>query len=206
VLCEQRLNRSASPFDQELHRTGEVTLRPALGMLVAGYFLLVTRRHAPSFAHLEAGDWLRVESDVTRLLRGLGQVFGEYLILEHGSCSTRPSGSCIDHAHLHLVPLAGQLRNALLDASEVEWKRCDGFKDVSSRRATGYVSLRIGEERWISDSDVPSQWLRRVIGRQLGTDAWDWAVDSGAENLQQTMLALSRVRDQSLARTGATSL
>lgn len=196
VLCEHRLNSSGSPFDKELHRTGEVTLRPALGMLVPGYFLLVTRRHAPSFAHLDAADWFRVERDVTRLMAGLGEVFGEYLVLEHGSCPMRPSGSCIDHAHLHLVPLAGQLRDALLEASDVYWKRWDSFNDLSARRATGYVSLRIGEERWISDSDVPSQWLRRGIGRELSTDSWDWALDSGAEQLLETMTALHRVSDR----------
>jgi diadenosine tetraphosphate (Ap4A) HIT family hydrolase len=116
-FCPGHLTASTADADTLLARGPGVNLLPTVGMMVPGYLLVTTQEHVLSMGDLgtrhleELGPWL----DAVRSL--LAPHFGQYLTFEHGSSVADRTWACIEHAHLHLIPLAGQLSERLRGAA-----------------------------------------------------------------------------------------
>jgi hypothetical protein len=172
---------SNSRFDKVLAQSGDFRMVPALGMLVPGYFLITTVEHNQSMAQLGGESLKKLETWLIRLTGTLSPVFGEYLLFEHGDCTTES----IDHAHLHLIPLAQKMQNALL--SSVEWKSLSAFVCLQDFSSHSYLYLGLGGRHFVLPRPgLGSQWVRRIIGAELGRDDWDWAVSAGEAELTRT--------------------
>lgn len=151
---------------------------PSLGAMVEGWMLVVPRRHAFSLAELDDADWHEFQTIASMTREKVEQAYGASITFEHGAAGASRSAGCgVNHAHLHVVPLAVDLR-ALIDASadtvgHYEWH-------VSSPRPTlqpenDYIHLGDRSGFWITHSrSVPSQVVRRAIARELHLDVWDW--------------------------------
>ncbi len=189
-FCPAWLRTSASLFDEEFGHGPEVRLLPALGMLVPGYLLATATEHRVSFAELGAPRLEQTERWLAHVTEALQPVFGRYLAFEHGSCGEASAGACIDHAHIHLVPLADQLGEQL--ANTLEWQELPALAALERMRGRPYVYLGVGGRHFVvADPDLPSQWLRRKIAAHLGHDLWDWAIDDGLGALRVTLAQLS---------------
>jgi hypothetical protein len=99
--------------------------------------------------------------------------------MEHGAINRcQRGGACIDHAHLHLMPLPADLYPVLSErfsfgelGSISEVRR---FKDAQVPylyyQGEGLRSYGVGLSQ-----DVPSQMLRQIACQALGTpELWDW--------------------------------
>jgi len=155
--------------------------KPALGQFVDGYTLIVAREHIRAFREM-SDDELRVvdelKDDMRTMLRRLYDK--PIVVFEHG-CGPMPhqrGGSCIDHAHLHVLPLIASLKDEL--ASRFRFKKLSGLADLSKRhRVAGpYLYLETGDrEHFVFELDtaIPSQFMRRLICRTIDQrDLWDW--------------------------------
>ena len=192
VFCPEQLSDSSSDFDQAIATHSEGVIIPALGMMVPGYFLAVTKRHARSLSELPSPELASFYEWAAERCREWSPLFGEYFIVEHGSCPGSKSGSCIDHAHLHLVPLAIEVGAAILNGRDVIWRDLPGVEDLSGLRGRGYVSIYLQDQLFVADDvRLPSQWLRRVIAKELGLPVWDWALEYGRPQLSATMRSLA---------------
>jgi len=188
AFCGAALESSSSPFDTIIARSQWGRLVPAVGMMVQGYFLVVTEEHLLSMSQAEpqliSETYLWADSLTSRL----EMMFGKYMIVEHGSCSTSSSGACIDHAHLHLVPLADRVGQRLLSDSTMKWKYVRDVSTIAEQRDAGYVTLRIDGQTWLSnETGIPSQWLRRQLAVALNQEIWDWALAPREATLRQTL-------------------
>jgi diadenosine tetraphosphate (Ap4A) HIT family hydrolase len=87
--------------------TAQFVVVPSVGALVAGYCLILPRRHVSSFGHLDAAAHGELSALIDRARDRLRTAFGgEVVVYEHGAMSPAlPGGSCADHAHLHVVPV-----------------------------------------------------------------------------------------------------
>lgn len=169
---------------------GNVVLKPALGMLIPGYFLTVTRKHLTSFAQLPAEALAEIDDTLTKSEEYLAPKFGEYFRVEHGSdnVTTCGSGGCIDHAHQHLVPAMDVADHA---QELLPWQQLDDFTDITQFAGEPYIYMgRQGEHYVVPNPDLPSQWIRRQIAEVRGLEHWDWAVYEGATELFETLLKL----------------
>lgn len=201
VFCPDHLAASTSDFDEVVSVSDDAFVVPALGMMVPGYFLAVTHVHVQSLASLSSATATTLYNWVLEQCTRLAPLFGEYLVVEHGSCPGVMSGSCIDHAHLHLVPLADQIGDLLLVEPGVNWRIIDAPSALAGERNRGYVSLYHRGDYYVAhDVRLPSQWLRRIMARELALPVWDWALDFGRPNLGATM---SQVRGLQAVRSGS---
>ena len=204
----------AAPWDQVLAENSGFVTFPSIGALVPGWMLVVPRRRVLSLRELSSAEW----ESLTELAREVskaqeafpGEVFelppgtdpplpGEVFMFEHGNTvEGGPVGCGVDHAHLHLVPLAFDLlaeARAGSDA-EVEWLECQSSEFSSLIPASGeYLAIwrpRDGAGLVGSFRNPQSQWIRRVIAAKLGKgDAWDYKAHPGMENLHQTVTVMS---------------
>jgi diadenosine tetraphosphate (Ap4A) HIT family hydrolase len=192
-FCASTLHGSTSRFDTVLASSPDARLLPALGMLVPGYLLITSREHLLSMAVLGADRLGEVLAWTTALTSALAPTFGDYLIFEHGSCAAGSGGACVDHAHMHLVPLAQELAPHLI--ASVRWQELTEYKDLSELRDGAYAYLGFGGRHMVlPEPRLGSQWIRRQIGELIHTDTWDWAVEPGWRQLQQTFTCLPDLR------------
>lgn len=188
VFCDEHLRFSASPFDRVLAESESAKIVPALGMMVPGYFLAISGRHVDAVADLNGDEIAAIYSWVGQVTSKWASQFGEYMIVEHGSCPGVKTGSCITHAHLHLVPMAAILTQTLLASKDVVWRKLPTLSALMQYSGRGYVSLQAGDEIWAAtDVCLPSQWLRQRIAEELHLEVWDWALDPGHTQLDETL-------------------
>jgi hypothetical protein len=99
--------------------------------------------------------------------------------MEHGAMSRcRRGGSCIDHAHLHLMPLATDLYPLLRERFLFgELKSISDLRRFKNAHIPYLYYQREGLRSHAVElsQDVPSQTLRRIACQALGTpELWDW--------------------------------
>src|SRR3989344_3339330 len=128
-----------------------------------------------------------------------------YLLILTKSCLTRigeyRGGGCLDHAHLHVVPGVDLLPDIGADLmSRLEnpglfhrVDRVDSYKRAKEilhkEQSSYFVAESPDERRMIVEVNfkIPSQHLRRLIGKQRKTEKWDWALFPQHELVQQTI-------------------
>lgn len=187
---------------------GDVVVLSDYAPLVPGHLLIVSRGHHKSVGSL--GSRQRIES-VTTVLNGIRERYessGLYVIaFEHGPYRYGEAGSCIDHAHVHVVPCAKEVSlndvffsPVLRSVGLIDWRRLDEIDSL--RLLASHVSYL-----WIQDTAresvvtvvgamdfVPSQTLRRWCAELLGLRSWDWRSELSQSSRGTTQSEPSQVR------------
>jgi len=101
-----------------------------------------------------------------------------------------PVGACIDHAHIHAVPVAcaDAAGESLIERYALT--RMGRWDDRGDLTGPGYLWVRdsVGREFIGSGEGVTSQAGRRAVADALGlSDRWDWAVFPEARNVEATV-------------------
>jgi diadenosine tetraphosphate (Ap4A) HIT family hydrolase len=201
-FCPGHLTASTADADTLLACGPGVNLLPTVGMMVPGYLLVTTQEHVLSMGDLGArhledlGPWL----DEVRSI--LAPRFGEYLTFEHGSSVADRTGACIEHAHLHLIPLAEQLSERLRSAAS--WTILPGFPDLANYGGASYAYLHVsGDHLALAEPGLGSQWIRREAGKHLDRDDWDWSLQWDEQQLKETLYRIDKLGLRAhLARAG----
>lgn len=156
--------------------------------LVPGHLLIVSRRHCRSVGTL--GSRQSVESFITALngIRDRYESGGLCVVaFEHGPRRYGEAGSCIDHAHVHLVPCTKEVSvndipfsQFLRSVGLIDWRRMhelDSLRLLSTHVSYLWIQDTFGVSAvtvvGVNDC-VPSQSLRRWCAELLGVESWDW--------------------------------
>jgi diadenosine tetraphosphate (Ap4A) HIT family hydrolase len=181
LFCSiQEISNPSNPEDEIFDESENFYAKAALGHFVFGYTLIISKEHFPSFAFVPEDLFPELEvfrNSVLDKLHNICQL--PTTIMEHGALNRcQRGGACIDHAHLHLMPLAADLYPVLSKrfsfgelGSISEVRR---FKDAQVPylyyQREGLRSYGVGLSQ-----DVPSQMLRQIACQALGTpELWDW--------------------------------
>ncbi|WP_146044327.1 HIT domain-containing protein [Amycolatopsis sp. BJA-103] len=173
--------------------TENLTLLADMSPLVLGHLLLLPSNHYLSFAQVlslhdaEVRDFL---ADFVPLYR---KTFGEPLILEHGSSVGQDSHACITHAHLHFLPVDGDLVDDLLIGDALTYRDLGSFDELALPPwpSSAYF-LRVYRDEcrvYRPTGDQKRQYLRSVVGAVLAIEdpEWDYAVVMRKADLRETM-------------------
>jgi diadenosine tetraphosphate (Ap4A) HIT family hydrolase len=192
LFCSiQDLSNPSNPEDEIIDESENFYAKAALGHFVFGYTLIISKEHLPSFAHLPEDMFPELEAFRTRVLDKLHNICRDPIsMMEHGAISRcQRAGACIDHAHLHLMPIATDLypilstRFTFGELGSISELRC--FKD----RQIPYLYFQREGLRGHGVTlaqDVPSQLLRRIACQALGEpELWDWRVKPLRDVLQR---------------------
>jgi len=181
LFCSiQEVSNPSNPEDEIFDESENFYAKAALGHFVFGYTLIISKEHFPSFACVPEHLFPELEAFRNHVLDKLHNLCQHPItIMEHGALNRcQRGGACIDHAHLHLMPLAADLYPALSDrfsfgelGSISELRR---FQEAQVPylyyQREGLRSYGVGLSQ-----DVPSQMLRQIACQALGTpELWDW--------------------------------
>ena len=78
---------------------------PSLGQIVTGYLLICTQQHFISLSQTPENYFSELKEVQDRVRKVLTQSYKQPIFFEHGAVKVRQGVCCIDHAHLHCVPL-----------------------------------------------------------------------------------------------------
>jgi diadenosine tetraphosphate (Ap4A) HIT family hydrolase len=192
LFCSiQDLSHPSNPEDEIIDESENFYAKAALGHFVFGYTLIISKEHFHSFAYLPEHLFPELEAFRDHVLDKLHNLCQHPItMMEHGAMNRcRRGGSCIDHAHLHLMPLAADLYPVLSERFSFDqlgsMSELQRLKDAQTpylyyqREGIRGHAVKLAQ-------DVPSQLLRRIACQVLGQpDLWDWRVQPLRDVLQQ---------------------
>lgn len=171
-------------YDTHLACSESFVVLPAVGPIVAGHVMVVSRTHAPNLAAMGP----RVIAEYNDFVQSISHRpgFSELLEGEHGASADSTGGACITHCHVNLIPgFANLIHNLQLDLPRFDLD-CE-LRNLSVDSAP-YILLR-ADKRVLSfrAESVPSQLIRRVLFAKIGRQDWDWAAYPNLNVVNQTL-------------------
>ena len=203
-LCEEVIGNASSEFTRIygknpenrliLERDGFIAI-PSIGQMVEGYLLIVTKQHYTSMGSLPVDDLNELNTIMEEVRGLLADTYGRPIFFEHGSMKDVNSGGCgIDHAHIHAVPLPDNT-DVLPDIQEaLEGVEIASLADLSERARQNKPYLFYENQKGIKYlfdvKNIPCQYMRRILGKRLGCQEWDWRTYGREEKLISTLARL----------------
>lgn len=150
---------------------------PDAAPIVEGHLLVLTKEHLHSIAHLSAAFYPKLEKILQHLHDVLSRHYSAPIVLEHGAASAQQrAGCCVDHAHLHIVPVTVDLM-PFLEPRFVKMPLRD-FHDLQAHfRGRPYLLVvsATGAMFGFDAPICPSQFHRQLLAVTLGYPSeWDW--------------------------------
>jgi diadenosine tetraphosphate (Ap4A) HIT family hydrolase len=185
-----------------LHETHRFVVIPDISPLVPGHVMIVPKAHILCFGAIEAAardEFLGIVN-ATRAI--LNEHYGPSVILEHGTSSLDPVADHVTHAHLHLVPAAIDIREALLNFNTTTIASLSDLSNWAVRDAEYIYFESCAGERMVADriTGIKRLFFRREIAKRIGMPdpLWDWRRHILSDNLRATVATLRRASWKSL--------
>ena len=90
--------------DWTVYEDENVFITPDVSPIIKGHFLIVSKKHINSFGNGSEEVFLSLEK-AKQILKKYVYNKKRVLFFEHGAVISHTAGGCIDHAHLHAIPL-----------------------------------------------------------------------------------------------------
>lgn len=180
-------------FDAELTEKGDFVVVPGVGPLTEGYVMALPRQHYRSIAEVPL-DQLRVLDQLKNdIVERISSCYCPPIVFEHGTGKSR-AGSCIEHAHLHLMAVKEDLLSAL--QARFKLRKLDGLMALSDARRSSSSYLYFEDQSrsayFAEVEALPSQYVRRIVAEGIGRpDRWDYAAFPEYDLIRATLQRLS---------------
>ena len=162
---------------------------PALGSIVPGHILLVSRRHVTSLAQLTELELMFLAELVNAWSSRIAESWGTPVYgFEHGSAVGKSVRACIAHAHLQLLPLSSC---SCLEKGFVESRN---WTSLAALAGIDYLlAYRPGSIGTRSHDEGTSQYLRRRLLKKLGREnECDYLVYPNLDAMRETIHRLAQ--------------
>jgi diadenosine tetraphosphate (Ap4A) HIT family hydrolase len=181
------------PPSRVLNETPHFATVVDISPLVEGHLLVVPRKHYLNFGNAMVDYPDEAIGTLQRARDWVRETYGPVALFEHGSTPDRAGGACIDHAHVHVLPLAAE---ALVDVMRGDELELEALGDVASwmyiaDTSRSYFLCSDGESLLVAFPvrSVRRQYLRSAAGQVLGMSDpyWDWALFINKNLLRETI-------------------
>lgn len=178
-------------YDRLLHMSQRFAVLPALGHLVEGYTMVISKEHVPSVGALSSEDLKELQNVKTHLRQIMEPEFGPIVFFEHGSVvNTISSGASVIHAHIHAAPWSSTFWK---DTSSPHFSAVDGINYTRDSFARRKTYLFVEDSNGVCygcrpQKGLPSQYLRRQLAREAGEQGcWNWRYYPFLERVSATI-------------------
>lgn len=181
------------PPSRTLLETTNFAIVVDLSPLVEGHLLVVPRKHYRNFASAMR-EYRQEAVQITQRARDwVRRTYGSVALFEHGSTSDQSGGSCIDHAHIHVLPVPSTGLAAVM--------RRDGLALAVLPEIASWAQIAEPSRPYLLCSDgelsvvafpptrVRRQYLRSAAAEALGIPdpEWDWSLVVRRDLLRRTV-------------------
>lgn len=168
---------------------------PSLGQIVEGYLLISSKEHYIGIGEVPMQLHQELENVQEKVRNILTENYGTPLFFEHGPVSrSKRGGCCIEHAHIHAVPVQMDILNDIAD--KFQFKKITNYDGLTKQFSKGipYLFLEENSDRYVFEIPdiIPSQYIRKIIAHKIEKpDRWDWHSCLGLEEMSRTIKKLS---------------
>jgi len=178
-----------------LRETENFVIFPSIGQIVEGYLLIMPKDHYLSTAHLPDAWYDELEHLCEETRQVLSSAYCPPIFFEHGPMSFQQTGGCcVDHAHIHAVPVSLNLAQEL--RKHFTERRITNLNELKNQFVRGVAYLFFEDakgNRYVYDAPlVPSQYLRQLVASKIGLpERQDWRMYPGEEEMLNTLKTLA---------------
>ncbi|HET6842995.1 MAG TPA: HIT domain-containing protein [Candidatus Angelobacter sp.] len=152
-------------------------VKPALGHFVDGYVLIISKDHYRTFSEMPPAalqDLAVFKHSLSSLLSSIYKM--PTIAFEHGAaCPANRAGSCIDHAHLHLMPTSARINLEKFRFTRMELNSVVHLSEMENNQAYLFYEDEFNTNCFLIDAVLPSQFMRQQLAQALKLgDVWDW--------------------------------
>ncbi len=172
-----RSDNPLNPEDSVLAESEFFFLKPALGQFVDGYCLVVAKEHYRTVAEMPTAAMRDLTLFYNLSISRLAQWFESPVIaFEHGAaCPAERMGSCIDHAHIHLVPTSARANVSLEGLTECALPSFEDIHRLAAENSYLFYEVEGQKRLWVGAQHLPSQFMRRKLAESIElAGQWDW--------------------------------
>jgi len=162
-----------------LYEDDLVLIKPALGMSIPNYLMVISNQHINGFAELDFSDLYKLENLLDRICDEYLKIIGIYpIIFEHGSLPDGRHPSSITHAHLHIIPinLSRDKLEKLFD--ELKIRLQSTIISLENMKHKDYWMYRSEIKTYYmshSIKDAPRSCFIKLVAEQAGYDnSYEW--------------------------------
>ncbi len=196
-FCEEYSGTKIAQNSRLIYADGGYALVPTVGCFTEGYCLYLPTKHVTSFAFLGKVELTRVQDELYKISDILKREYSSELIMaEHGAGSeTKCGASCINHAHIHLIPVNDSLM-VLKQFLNVGGPPTilNSMSDLSVLSGEPYIYLNWRGDKflvWTNTEKFPRQFVRSVCATLHGLpDMWNWRMFPFYEEMKATTARL----------------
>jgi len=180
-------------YNTVLLETPNFLVLPALGSIIPGYLMIITRSHINSMAYLSKDHMDELIDLLSYLKHILMQTLNiTPIIFEHGSAinSTEVAANSVDHAHVHVAPINMTTEMDILNESQAI--KIKDMYEIKSFMGNPYF-LYINENNYFISHEVTleRQFMRKWLAKEAGSaPMWDWREYEFLENVNYTISIL----------------
>jgi diadenosine tetraphosphate (Ap4A) HIT family hydrolase len=164
--------------DSIIYQDDNVLITPDIAPVAEGHFLIITKTHWNSFANVDDNTYYSLERAKEYLKR---TVFKgkRILFFEHGAVKENTAGACIDHAHMHVIPISFDIDIDKYIRTFVSVERIIANKrniQQCVKDEQPYVFYEIdGDGQWYYPVDVlPHQFFRMMVSYRFSVNNFRW--------------------------------
>lgn len=176
----------------------------SLGQIVEGYLLILSKEHYPSMAHIPEKYHSELASLHQSVRSILTKIYAPSITFEHGpmpinsqvDSPAEGGGSCVDHAHLHVLPFPFTVDHLIpVLKGQFSWRQIHYYNElklqVESNTPYFFVETQDGS-RYVFDATVAQpQYLRRVLASLTNApERWNWRLFPETERIVATVKRL----------------
>jgi len=151
----------------------------SLGQIVPGYLLINTKEHYLSLSQMP-NEYFDELKQIQQILKDvMTSNYAAPIFFEHGAVRERQGVCCVDHAHLHCVPLGKDILKEITKFFTA--RKINDILDLveqQTKQTPYYYYESISGEKYIVElypPYPPSQFIRQLVAIAAEKpDMWDW--------------------------------
>ena len=193
-FCKQLEAKKTKINDIEINRiiyeSKNFVVFPALGQIVEGYLLIIPKQHYISIVQIPDNLYFELEQVQEKVKNLLTKNYSEPIFFEHGPLSeNEKAGCCIDHAHLHCVPVSVSILEEI--TKHFEYQKIDNFSQLPTHLPYLYLEENNKKYSFPIKTILPHQYLRQILAVKTNNpEKWDWRTHPELEKVQNTIQKL----------------
>jgi len=192
-----KLNKSIGVAAEEsiIYEDEHIFVTPDIAPVHDGHFLIVTKGHVSSFGN--ANDLMFASLEKAKeYMKNHVFMDNSVFFFEHGAVLEKMAGACIDHAHMHVIPLPSGINIEEFISVFVPSKKFDANREnlvKCAKEKQPYIFYEIsGDRPWYYPVQfLPHQFFRMMVCYHFSNNEFKWRAHydkpESIESFQRTL-------------------
>lgn len=192
--------RNCGIVNRVLEQCDNFVAVPSLSPITLGHVLIIPKYHVTSMMQVDRAMMSELENFTNKIMKIIAINIGAPIIFEHGIGEGKAGGCGVNHAHLHILPMkpdsASNLQ--LIIDEQFSFSGATSLVELLSSGGNKKSYLLFGQNLkeifYFYDENIPSQYLRRLIAKEMARLLWNWKEMYGWLDFMNTYKVLSNSR------------